>query len=108
MELSIIAREIYEATHRLAAAGNEVYRLAKEKADTERDYRLALSKEILILKSEGMSVTLVSDVARGNVADLKHKRDLAEGKYKASIEALKSIQAQVNALQSILKFQSEV
>jgi hypothetical protein len=108
MELQQITKELYFASNRLSDAGKEIYKMAKEKADTERDYRLALSQEITKLKLEGMNVTLVADTARGNVADLKHARDLAEGKFKASIEALKALQVQVNSLQSIAKYQSEV
>ncbi|MGM0807550.1 MAG: hypothetical protein ACQET8_22855 [Bacillota bacterium] len=108
MELTKITRELYTASNRLSQAGNEIYRMAKEKADAERAYRLALSQEITKLKMEGLSVTLIADTARGNVADLKYQRDLAEGQFKASIEALKALQVQVNSLQSIAKYQSEV
>lgn len=108
MELQSITKEIYDATKRLDEAGHAVYKLALEKAETEREYRLALSQRITTLKAEGMSVTLISDVARGDVADLKFNRDLAEGKYKASMQALEALKAQVNALQTISKYQSEV
>jgi hypothetical protein len=80
----------------------------KESAEAERDYRAALAKEILKLKTEGMSVTLISDIARGNTSDLKFKRDLAEAQYTSGRDSLKAIMAQVNALQTIVKYVSEV
>ena len=108
MELTQITKEIYDATKRLEQAGRKVYKMAKEKAETERAYRLALSQEEMKLKLEKMNVTLIGDIARGNVSDLKYERDLAEGKYKASIEALEALKAQTNALQTIVRFQSEL
>jgi len=55
-----------------------------------------------------MSVTLIGDVARGNVADLKFNRDLAEQTYKASRDMLQALSNELSAMQSILKVQSKI
>ncbi|MBU5437620.1 hypothetical protein KQI42_06355 [Tissierella sp. MSJ-40] len=48
----------------------------KTKAIAERDYRVALAKEILKLRSEGMPITIISDLCRRNekIAELKMNR----------------------------------
>lgn len=108
MELSIITREIYESGKRLEKGSKELFSLAKRMAETEKDYRKALEIEILKLKTEGMSVTLIGDIARGKTADLKYERDLAEARYKSARDSLEAIKAQANGLQSILKYQSDI
>jgi len=107
LELTSITKEIYDSANRLKKGSGEIFKLAKEKAEKERDYRRALALEIIKLKSGGMAATLISDVARGNTADLKFERDLAEAKYVAGRESLEAIQSQMTGLQSILKHQTE-
>lgn len=101
-------REIYEVAQRLQKAAAEIYKLANKKAVTERTYRLNLSLEIVKLREAGTPATLVSDLARGNVADIKFQRDLADGQYRASIEAMEALKSQLMALQSVAKYQSEI
>lgn len=89
-------------------SGSELFKLAKESAEAERDYRVALAKEKLKLRAEGMPVGLIEDVSRGNIADERFARDLAKEKYIAGRDSIKAIIAQLNALQSILRIQKEV
>lgn len=105
MELTNLTAEIYTVSLRVNKAANEVYKLACKRAESERKYRMELAKEMVKLRTEGVSVTLISDMARGNIADLKFDRDLAEGQYRAAIEALEALKSQLSALQSILKVQ---
>lgn len=108
MELVDITREIYESANRLKNGSSEIFKLAKDKAEKERTYRKALAIEILTLRENKLAATLVSDVARGNTADLKFERDLSEAKYVAARDSLEAIQVQMSGLQSILKVQTEV
>jgi hypothetical protein len=85
-----------------------IFENAKAFAEAERTYRMELAKEIIRLRAEGMQATLISDVARGNVAELKYKRDLAEGLYRSSLESAKALQAELSGLQSIFKQFSEM
>lgn len=55
-----------------------------------------------------MSVTLIADLARGNVSKLKFKRDLAEFKYKAGRDKVQALQSEVSALQSICRRQDDI
>jgi hypothetical protein len=62
----------------------------RQYAEAERAYREALAKRITELRAEGHSVTLCGDLARGDklVADLKYKRDVAEGVKEAAAHAI--------------------
>ena len=108
MELINITKEIHAASQRLSKSADALFELGKAKAETERDYRSKLAQEILKLKSEGMSVTLITDIAKGNVCEQLFERDFAEARFKAGIEAADAIKIQVSALQTILKYQTDV
>ena len=108
LDLIEIKEEIFKGSKRLDDASKEIFKLAKVAAETERDYRIALAKELMRLRDEGMAVGLINDVARGNMADLKFIRDLAEETYKAGRDSLRAIQSQLSALQSILRSQEEI
>lgn len=62
----------------------------EEAASTERDYRVELSKKILIERDKGTPVTIISDICRGSreIADLKFKRDVAEVVFDSAKEAI--------------------
>ena len=108
MELTQVTSEIYDASKRLSEGSKQLFKLAKESAEAERDYRAALATEIISLKIEGLQATLIPDVARGNTAELKFQRDLKEAQYTSGRDSLKAIMAQVNALQTIVKYVAEV
>jgi hypothetical protein len=107
IELRDITKELLQVGRRLSRGADELFKLAKEKAEAERNYRQTLAAEILRLRQEGHPVTLVPDLARGNIAEAKFERDLAEAKYVAGREALDSLRQQASALQSILRYQED-
>lgn len=108
LEVNTIAKEIYESGKRLEKGSKELFNLAKEMAETEKEYRKALQLEIMELRDMKIQATLIPDIARGKTSDLKFKRDLAEVRYKSARDSLNAIQAQMNGLQSILRIESEV
>jgi hypothetical protein len=60
----------------------------ENRAIAERDYRVELAKEILRLRTEGIPVTIISDLCRGNekIAELKMNRDIAETLYESNMQ----------------------
>jgi hypothetical protein len=108
IELRDLTKEMYDITKRMEKASKEIFRLAIQKADTEREYRKELAKEITRLRSEGVPATLIPDLARGTVADLKHQRDLALELYRSGLASLEVIRSQANVLQTISKYYEEV
>lgn len=97
-----------QATARLSEASKQVLKLAKKRARSERDYRMQLSKEIMKLRSEGVQATLIPDIARGNIAELKFERDLNQELHRSAMSAIEALKVEINALQSILKIMEEV
>jgi hypothetical protein len=104
MDLIEISQEMYAVSKRIDKASKEIFKLAKNKAEFERIYREALAKEIMKLRADGVQATLISDLARGNVAFLKHERDLAKDLFKSGISALEAVKTQASVLQSLNKY----
>ena len=73
----------------------------KEYADAYKNYRVAVAKQLLILREEGMPVTIAYDVARGNeqVAELKRQEIITESLYKSCQEAINSYKLQIKIIQ---------
>lgn len=103
-----ITQELYNGSRRLNKGSEEIFTLARKMAESDMKYTKALAKEKMKLRQEGMSVGLIDDVAKGNIADIKFEKDLAEARYTAGRDRLKAIAAELNALQSILRVQKEV
>ena len=77
----------------------------RDYAKSYTEYRMALAKELLILKNEGYAITLAGDIARGKpeIAKLKFEEISNEAIYKANLESInvskleiKIIQEQIN------------
>lgn len=103
-----IGQEIYRTCKRLDKGSTAIGKYAVERAKTERDYikKLALEKERL--RDEGLPVTLIDDIAKGNISDVKSKRDLAKFQFEASKAMLDALKAEMSGLQSLYKRQEEI
>jgi uncharacterized protein Yka (UPF0111/DUF47 family) len=108
MDLIQIGAEILHCAKRLQKAGNELYKMGEAKAKSEQIYRVKLSQEMLKLKSECMSIGMIGDVAKGNVAEYLFQRDYDEVRWKAAIESVDAIKCQLSAYQSLLKYQDVI
>ncbi|MBU5486488.1 hypothetical protein KQI86_19490 [Clostridium sp. MSJ-11] len=103
MDYIEVGQAIYDTSKRIEKGVNAITEKAKEYAENEKKYRIALAKEIMKLKAEGLQATLIPDVARGNVADLKFKRDLSELEYKAYRDMIEGLKAELSGLQTIYR-----
>jgi hypothetical protein len=83
--------------------------LAERRAETEKCYRMALSKKMLEYRAEGYPVTIISDMCRGDeeVASLKYERDMAEAYYKKNVETIDAAKHSIETLTSRLKNEFE-
>lgn len=85
---------------------NEALRQAKirgqEKAQAEKEYRVALSEAILRERDSGMPVTIISDVCRGmpEIAGLRFKRDVADSLYFTACEAINVYKRELTILEN--------
>lgn len=107
LEVVETVTQLKKATERLSEATKEVFRLAKARAQTELEYRKALSVEIAALRFDGYQATLIPDVARGNVAQLKFERDLAQEVHRSAMSSIGALQVEIQSWQSILKYMSD-
>ena len=64
------------------------------------DYRVALAKELLLLKDEGYAITLAGDIARGKpeIAKLKFNEISKEAIYKANLESINALKIEIKVL----------
>lgn len=74
-------------------------------AQAEHDYKVAVSQTALQLKASDMPVTLISMVIYGHeaVSELRLKRDIAEGLYRANQEHINATKLQIRLLESQLQ-----
>ena len=74
----------------------------KNYAKAYTDYRVALAKELIRLKDDGMAVTIAYDVARGKpeIAKLKFNEIANEAVYKANLESINAIKLQIKIIQN--------
>lgn len=96
---------IQDLTNRLNQSINLLAKYGKEKAETERDYKIVLRQEALKLRTtKDMPVTLIQQVVYGvpEVADKRFKRDVADAMYQTALENINSIKLQIRILESQL------
>lgn len=76
-----------------------------EYANAYKNYRVALTKKLLLLRDDGIPVTILGDLARGdeNVAELKRQEIIAESLYKSCQEAINSYKLQIRTLTEQMK-----
>ena len=88
---------------------NEIENLkdkANKKAVAEAEYRKAFNIKIIELKSEGMSITLINDIAKGDeaIANLKVERDKFEALFQASRYTINALHDRISIGQSVLSW----
>jgi hypothetical protein len=82
-------RNCHRASQRQEQAEDALRKAYIDKAIAEESFRVALANRILELRDDGVPATVCSDIARGDatVADLRRKRDIAEGVCEALSQA---------------------
>lgn len=85
----------------LDASARALSRRGRDAAEAEKEYRMELAKTILQFRAEGMPVTVIADVARGDpaIAALKFERDKKEAIYDAAREYVNVLKIQVRVLE---------
>lgn len=84
----------------LDAAVKQLGVRGKAYAQAEKDYRVAMSRKVMVEREKGTPVTIISDVCRGTpeIAELRFNRDCAEVVYKSALEAINAIKLQIKIL----------
>lgn len=69
-------------------------------ARCEHDYRVALAKFIVEQRAEGIPVTIISDISRGNpeIARKRMEKDIAESLYESCKEAINAYKLKIRVI----------
>lgn len=92
----------------LTAGNIELKTFGVKKANAERNYRIALAKEIFRLRQEEKQpATLINDLARGKeeIARLRLERDIAETNYNVCLESMRNLRLELEAYRSFLTWE---
>lgn len=108
MEITTISLKILEACTTLNEGSKMIFNYAKKAAEAERDYDKAYTIKIMELLDKKLPATLIKEIAKGELSDIKFKMELSEKVYESCKRSLSAQESQLSALQSILKYQSEV
>lgn len=94
--------EIIKYNNLLVDAVTEMTQRSKDRAEKEYKYKTALSKRLVELRAEGQAVTHLADIARGEpeIAQLRLERDIAEGLYDSSKEAINMYKIRIRVLEN--------
>lgn len=95
-----LINEIGQKSRLLDAAIRELGARGRAFAQAEHDYRVELSKKVLLERDKGTPVTIISDVCRGdpNIAKLRFERDVADVVYRSALEAINGYKLQIKIL----------
>jgi len=109
MEIAQLEKELMEKARWLTVKLGEQKGLVQDYAQAEHDYRIALAQKMTALKIKGEKVTIISDLSRGDeaVAGLKRDRDIASGILDACKSSIRSMQATMSGIQSLISTKKE-
>lgn len=85
----------------------ELKKRAYKKAETEREYRKALAIEEERLRAEKMPVTLIHDISRGRLSELRYQRDIASMEYDICKEYMRNIRINQESMRTLVSFDKE-
>lgn len=86
----------------LRESSKMLYKAGMQKANARAEYGKALAQKILELRAEGMPVTIIGDVCRGDakVAKLRLDRDITEATYQSIIESINAQKLTIRVLEN--------
>ena len=95
-----LINEIGQKSRLLDSAIRELGNRGRAFAQAEHDYRVELSKKVLLERDKGTPVTIISDVCRGDphIAKLRFERDVADVVYRSALEAINGYKLQIKIL----------
>lgn len=97
-------QEILEKQKMLDKAIEQLAQNGYKLAECERDYKIAVNKKALELRSQDVPVTLINQVIYGyeDIAKLRFERDTAQVKYNANLEYIQTIKLMIRILENQL------
>lgn len=105
MEFIDLYNELQSKTKQLEASIKQLRISGTDYAKAERDYKVLLRKEVLLLRDAGTAIGIIDKTCYGipSVAEARFKRDVAETVYKANLEAINSLKLQMRLTENQLQ-----
>lgn len=96
--------EVGELRKQLNEGVKELQKAGYGKAKSEYEYRVALSKEILIQREDKIPVTIINDIVKGKeeIAKLKFQRDYHDTLYDAAREKIQATKLELRIIDNQL------
>jgi len=93
--------ELNDKRKTLDLAITELKKRGSKKAEKERNYRVELAKEILIQRNNGVPVTIINDICKGNesLADLRMERDIAKTLYETCMQKIYQCKLEISLIE---------
>lgn len=107
MDIAEKIKLLEDGKHQLDIVTKELKKRAYRKAETEREYRKALAIEEERLRAEKMPVTLIHDISRGRLSELRYKRDIASMEYDICKEYMRNIRINQESMRTLVSFDKE-
>ena len=101
-----LVNQLHEQRKALIDAVNDMKSSGRYLATAERNYKIALRKEILRLRVEDeVAWTACESLAKGdeNVAQLRFKRDVHKSDYETALEKINAIKMEMRILEGEIK-----
>ena len=97
-----LLQELWKINDLLTKAQENFKQRGIEYAKAYKNYRILLAKELLVLKADGMPVTIAYDIARGKeeIANAKEQEIITECLYKSCQEAINTYKLQIKIIQA--------
>ena len=94
--------ELQDKIDKLNISIKELQKSGQGLAQAEKDYKILLRQECLKLRDEGMAIGMIDKTCYGipSVAEARFKRDIAEAKYKANMEAINTFKLEIRIIQN--------
>lgn len=107
MDIAEKIKLLEDGKHQLDIVTKELKKRAYRKAETEREYRKALAIEEERLRTEKMPVTLIHDISRGRLSELRYQRDIASMEYDICKEYMRNIRINQESMRTLVSFDKE-
>lgn len=100
-----LINELQNLTKQLSNSLRQLRTNGIKLAEAEKEYKIAVNKKALLLRSEDMPVTLINQVIYGyeDIAQLRFLRDSADVVYKANLESINSTKLQIRVIENQLQ-----
>lgn len=97
--------EINSKLKQLDVAVKELRKTGSQYAESYTQYRIAVAKELVLLRDNGVPVTIAYDIARGKpeIAKLKFNEIRDEAIYKANLESINATKLEIKILNEQLQ-----